>query len=49
MTQNDTILARLMAVIEDRKAQLPEHSYTTKLFRGGVARSALRFARRPRK
>ena len=36
MTQNDTILARLMAVIEDRKAQLPEHSYTTKLFRGGV-------------
>ncbi len=36
MTQHDTILARLMAVIEDRKAQLPEHSYTTKLFRGGV-------------
>jgi len=36
MSQNDTILARLMAVIEDRKAQMPEHSYTTKLFRGGV-------------
>ena len=36
MSQNDTILARLMAVIEDRKTQMPEHSYTTKLFRGGV-------------
>ncbi len=36
MTQNDTILARLMAVIEDRKTQLPEHSYTAKLLRGGV-------------
>ncbi|MCY2987331.1 MAG: phosphoribosyl-ATP diphosphatase [Planctomycetota bacterium] len=38
MIQHDTILARLMAVIEDRKAQMPEHSYTTKLFRGGVAK-----------
>jgi phosphoribosyl-ATP pyrophosphohydrolase len=30
------ILPRLMAVIEDRKASLPEGSYTTKLFAGGV-------------
>lgn len=36
MNQNDTILARLMAVIEDRKTQMPEHSYTTRLFQGGV-------------
>lgn len=36
MSQNATIFARLMAVIEDRKAQMPEHSYTSKLFRGGA-------------
>ena len=36
MPANETVLARLMQVIEDRKAQLPERSYTTKLFRGGV-------------
>jgi len=27
-----------MAVIEDRKANLPEKSYTTELFRGGAAK-----------
>lgn len=31
-----TVLAQLMAVIEDRKRTLPEKSYTTKLFAGGV-------------
>lgn len=36
MPANETVLARLMQVIEDRKVQLPERSYTTKLFRGGV-------------
>ncbi|MDA1053065.1 MAG: phosphoribosyl-ATP diphosphatase [Planctomycetota bacterium] len=29
-------LARLMATIEDRKANPPERSYTTSLFQGGV-------------
>ena len=31
-----SVLAALMAVIEDRRANPPEKSYTTKLFRGGV-------------
>jgi len=30
------ILASLMAVIEDRRANPPEKSYTTQLFRGGI-------------
>ena len=34
--QNGSVLAQLMAVIEDRKANPPERSYTTKLFQGGV-------------
>lgn len=33
---SDHILARLMAVIEDRKANPPPKSYTTSLFNGGV-------------
>lgn len=32
----DDVLHRLMAVVEDRKANPPERSYTTKLFAGGV-------------
>lgn len=36
MSEPPTILARLMAVIEDRKANPPERSYTTKLLAGGV-------------
>src|SRR6516225_11829353 len=37
MTQADQpILAQLMAVIEDRKANPPAKSYTTTLFTGGV-------------
>lgn len=36
MPANETILAQLMAVIEDRKRTLPEKSYTTRLFEGGV-------------
>jgi phosphoribosyl-ATP pyrophosphohydrolase len=34
----DTILSRLMAIIEDRKANPPPKSYTTTLFAGGVAK-----------
>ena len=33
-----SILAQLMAVIEDRKRNPPEKSYTTTLFNGGVAK-----------
>lgn len=31
-----TVFEQLMSVIEDRKANPPERSYTTKLFQGGV-------------
>ena len=34
----DAVLERLMHVIEDRKANPPERSYTTSLFQGGVAK-----------
>jgi phosphoribosyl-ATP pyrophosphohydrolase len=34
----DHILSRLMALIEDRKANPPPKSYTTTLFAGGVAK-----------
>ena len=34
--ENNHTLARLMAVIEDRKRNPPEKSYTTSLFAGGV-------------
>ena len=30
------VLTRLMAVIQDRRANPPERSYTTRLFQGGV-------------
>ena len=33
-----TVFAKLMAVIEDRKANPPAKSYTTALFQGGVAK-----------
>jgi phosphoribosyl-ATP pyrophosphohydrolase len=36
MSAAESILARLMAVIADRRRTLPENSYTTRLFRGGV-------------
>ena len=36
MAASQTVLARLMAVIEDRKIHPPEKSYTTTLFDGGV-------------
>ena len=36
MNREDSTLVRLMRVIEDRKANLPEKSYTTRLLRGGV-------------
>lgn len=36
MTEPDSVLARLMAVIEDRKQNPPERSYTTRLLAGGV-------------
>ena len=36
MSQTDQILTNLMAVIQDRKANPPERSYTTSLFAAGV-------------
>jgi len=36
MTDHANVLHQLMSVIEDRKANPPEKSYTTQLFRGGV-------------
>lgn len=36
MSATASILSQLMQVIEDRKANPPERSYTTALFRGGV-------------
>lgn len=36
MSSTESIFAQLMAVIESRKAEMPENSYTTRLFRGGV-------------
>ncbi len=36
MSQETTVLSRLTAVIEDRKARRPPKSYTTKLLDGGV-------------
>jgi len=39
MTAGETsILARLMAVVEDRKRNPPAKSYTTSLFAGGVSK-----------
>ena len=38
MSDSSSILAQLMAVIEDRKANSPEKSYTTRLLAGGVER-----------
>lgn len=36
MSENATIFGRLMAVIEERRANPPPNSYTAKLFEGGV-------------
>lgn len=36
VTDETSILAQLMAVIEDRRKNPPEKSYTTTLFEGGV-------------
>ncbi len=36
MTDHANVLQQLMTVIEDRKANPPDKSYTTQLFRGGV-------------
>jgi phosphoribosyl-ATP pyrophosphohydrolase len=38
VTDLNNVLSRLMGVIEDRKANPPEKSYTTKLFNGGTAK-----------
>lgn len=35
-TAGTSVLCRLMEVIEDRRANPPERSYTTSLFQGGV-------------
>jgi phosphoribosyl-ATP pyrophosphohydrolase len=37
-SSQDSVFARLMAVIEDRKANPPPKSYTTSLLKGGVAK-----------
>jgi phosphoribosyl-ATP pyrophosphohydrolase len=44
LTEPETVLARLMAVIEDRKQNPPERSYTTSLFQGGVERIGAKIA-----
>jgi phosphoribosyl-ATP pyrophosphohydrolase len=36
MTPSTTVLAQLMQTIQQRKIHRPPHSYTTKLFDGGV-------------
>ncbi len=36
MSCESSVLARLMAVVEDRNVNRPEKSYTTKLLEGGV-------------
>jgi phosphoribosyl-ATP pyrophosphohydrolase len=36
MGEHDTIFHRVMAIIEDRKANPPARSYTTSLFGGGT-------------
>jgi phosphoribosyl-ATP pyrophosphohydrolase len=36
--ENGSVFDRLMSVIEDRKRNPPERSYTTSLFAGGVAK-----------
>jgi phosphoribosyl-ATP pyrophosphohydrolase len=36
MSPSDSVFARLMAVIEDRKANPPAKSYTTSLLAGGI-------------
>lgn len=36
MTETESVLARLIAVIEDRKIHMPQDSYTTRLLAGGV-------------
>lgn len=38
MDQNQSVLHQLMAVIQDRKANPPERSYTTSLLAGGCAK-----------
>lgn len=38
MSQGVNILDQLMAVIDARKATMPDQSYTTKLFQGGVGK-----------
>lgn len=41
---NESVLAELMKVIEDRKQTMPEKSYTTKLFQGGVEKIGSKIA-----
>ncbi len=38
MPEPASIITQLMTVIEDRKAAMPENSYTTRLFQGGVSK-----------
>lgn len=42
--ENESALQRLMSVIEDRKRNPPERSYTTSLFAGGVDKIGAKIA-----
>ena len=44
MTDHANVLHQLMTVIEDRKANPPEKSYTTQLFQGGVDKIGAKIA-----
>ena len=48
MTDHPHVLRQLMSVIEDRKANPPEKSYTTQLFRGGVDKIGAKIAEEAR-
>jgi len=42
--EDESVLGRLMSVIEDRKKNPPERSYTTSLFAGGVTKIGAKIA-----
>ena len=44
MTDEKTVLASLMTVIEGRKRDLPDRSYTTSLFAGGLEKIGAKIA-----
>jgi phosphoribosyl-ATP pyrophosphohydrolase len=48
MADHTNVLHQLMTVIEDRKANPPEKSYTTQLFQGGVDKIGAKIAEEAR-